>query len=157
MLYPTTFLENKSMTIARYSQPSCVQMYVISQTYTRFGSATSNCRFNLFSNTDSWWLLFVVTLYFLRYRAHTSASRISSASSSDQADILNHLTLSSSCDNHRYNRTTLRYFALLLLTMNDRNHHSNYYGASHFHSRRHDSHPVVGTSDQSDRPSSFGW
>ena len=32
MLQPTTFLENKSITIARYSQPSCVQMYVISQT-----------------------------------------------------------------------------------------------------------------------------
>ena len=34
MLQPATFLENKSLTIARYSQPSCVQMYLIALTST---------------------------------------------------------------------------------------------------------------------------
>ena len=34
MLQPTTFLENKSITIASYSQPSCVQMYLIALTST---------------------------------------------------------------------------------------------------------------------------
>ena len=34
MLQTTTFLENKSITIASYSQPSCVQMYLIALTST---------------------------------------------------------------------------------------------------------------------------
>ena len=48
---PTTRLENRSITTARYDHPSCVLMCVISVTQTRLGAATSNCRSNALSAT----------------------------------------------------------------------------------------------------------
>ena len=60
--HPTTARENRSMTIARYSQPSFVHMYVISATQALFGSAGVKSRLSRFSATGKLWFELVVAL-----------------------------------------------------------------------------------------------
>jgi hypothetical protein len=49
--HPTTFRENRSITTHRYSQPSAVAMYVMSDSHASFLDATSNSRFSRSSTT----------------------------------------------------------------------------------------------------------
>src|SRR5208337_3257801 len=62
---PIIFLENRSRITAKYSQPSRVQIYVISATQDMFADATSKARFKQLSYTGKWWLESVVALNFL--------------------------------------------------------------------------------------------
>ncbi len=50
---PTTSRLNRSSTTARYSQPSSVQMYVMSEVNTRFGAVGVKLRASRFSATGS--------------------------------------------------------------------------------------------------------
>ena len=61
--HPTTLREYRSITTARYNQPSMVLMYVMSETQARFGPLVRKHPPNRFGDTGYRCLLRVVTLY----------------------------------------------------------------------------------------------
>lgn len=47
-IHATVFRKNRSIMLVRYTKPSTVTMYVISETLTAFGSSGLNCSFSMF-------------------------------------------------------------------------------------------------------------
>jgi hypothetical protein len=56
MLQPTILRRYKSITHARYKNPLCVAMYVMSHTHLRLGASAEKSRSSRFSKTRCSWL-----------------------------------------------------------------------------------------------------
>ena len=65
-----------SMIAARYSHPSPVAMYVMSETHFRFGSGDSKFLFRMFGTIEYPWRESVVRIFFLFVSARIPSSRI---------------------------------------------------------------------------------